>query len=203
MSAGQGTSWRLWLAIVAAIGGTIVFACVMVGTLTNRSQRPMRIAVADADAALAEPGIRATFSAGGVTVTRTLSELSLALGPGEPPDPELPPGTFAAIVAVTFMPAQAPTAAIGAEIQGGSLIISLDGEPQASDYAGPELRRVMSRQIPLRMRPYTANYTFRSESGVPVRLRALWQPDGSPVQPLIPRATARPSTPSLMDIASP
>lgn len=183
--------------MMIAIVGTLLFAAAAIMMApTTRSLRA-RDHLSPPTTRPATLGVVARVTAGGQTVEFSMHELNFAISPDQSLDPRLPPGQFEGRFEATFMPAQAPTASIGAEVQGGQIIIKLDGNAIAHEAPeGADVRRVMSRPIPFRMRPHTVSYEFRSYGRGPVRLRALWQPEDIDMPQQLPGARPKSQTKS-------
>lgn len=181
--------------MMIAIVGTLLFAVAAMKIAPTARSLRARDSLAPPTTRLAALGVVARVSAGGKTVELTMPELNFTISPDQSLDLGLPPGPFEGRFEATFMPAQAPTAAIGAEVQGGRVIIKLDGSVIASEAPeGADVRRVMSRPIPFRMRPYTVSYEFRSYGRGPARLRALWQPEDVDMPQQLPGARPKSQT---------
>jgi hypothetical protein len=185
-----------------AIVGTLLFAAAAIMLApTTRSLRA-RDSLSPPTTRPAALGVIARVTAGGKSVELSMPELNFTVSPDQSLDPGLPPGPFDGRFEATFMPNQAPTATIGAEVQGGQIIIKLAGAVLASEASeGTDVRRVMSRPIPFRMRPYTVSYEFRSYGRGPARLRALWQPEDVDMPLQLPGA--RPQSEAGADAAHP
>ncbi|MCH8004712.1 MAG: c-type cytochrome [Planctomycetes bacterium] len=173
---------RSWIGVIAAVSVTILLVVIIIRnaplapppTATGppggeRSQPP------------AQPGVEATLSAAGITITRRLPAPAFALSEMETLDWRLPPGPFEAQLRVTFHPGSVRRAALGARIQGGELTIHRKGKLLAAGKTGAESTVIMSKPAFLPARLVTVTYNFRATGDGPTLLRALWRPQESVV----------------------
>ncbi|MCZ6612281.1 MAG: hypothetical protein O6941_06570, partial [Planctomycetota bacterium] len=176
-----------WLGVAAALAGTVIVIAIIIRSApVAPGQRASGTRDQSQDAVPAIPGVRAILTAAGETVQRRLPAMAFALCDGQTLDARLPPGPFDGEFIVTFHPGAVRRAALGAEIQGGSLMIQRKGMVLASDYAGDKPRVLMTDTVFLPSRLVTFTYRFRRDGGGPTRLRALWQPQDSTVAVALP-----------------
>ncbi len=181
----RGLAGRIlgWLGMAAALGVAVVVAIVVIRQaprpVSTGSDRPAPVGLRDSLGNL-RAGVLAILSAGDISVERTLPALAFSLTEHQSLDRRLSPGPFEGEFQVTFNPGPVRRARLGAEVQGGSLLIQRDGKPLLSDYAGAEARVVMTPEtVFLPRRAQTFTYHFRADGNGPTRLRALWLPEGS------------------------
>lgn len=133
--------------------------------------------------------VKAILTSGNVTIERDLLKADFALKEDQQLDALLASGPTKSKLIVTFSSGAVRRAEIGAEIQGGSLIITRDGKTLLSDYAGSESRVVLTSIQYLPARPITFTFEFSRDSSGPARFRALWKPEGSIVPLPLPSST--------------
>ena len=176
-----------WFGVAAALAVTVIVVAIIIRSApVGPPQEASGTRDQLQDAAPAVPGVRAILTAAGVTVQRRLPAMAFALGDGQTLDAQLPPGPFDGEFIVTFHPGAVRRAALGAAIQGGSLMIQRKGKVLASDYASDKPRVLMTDTVFLPSRLVTFTYRFRRDGGGPTRLRALWQPQDSAVAVALP-----------------
>ena len=125
-------------------------------------------------------GVVATITAGDLRIERSLPTLDFALGAGESLDADIPPGPFRVEFNAAFVTGQTREAQLGAEFQGGKLIIMHKGRPIISDFAGVGPRTALTNPgLPNLLQPDWDEITviFQNDGTRPCRLRALWQPE--------------------------
>jgi hypothetical protein len=167
--------------VLMALG--IAIAIIVAVTMVYLSQR----ATAPFDSAKANPvappqfGVTGTIRADGATREYRAAALNLHIEPGVVHDPELPDTPFEGEFTLTFDRGRVQYARIGAEIQGGSLIIMRSGEVLLSDYAAPDAAKLALTRIPIELvrRREQITFIFKTESQGPLKLRAMWQPEGA------------------------
>ena len=178
------TSVAVWLFIVTALSATVLVAALL--------WRLVPPALVPASAARREavtppvPGVLASITAADVSIRRRLPALSLSLGSGQVLDPRLPEGRFDADFVVSFDPGPVRRAQIGAEIQGGSLTIERRGARIVEFSATGRARTAMSVMLCLPGREVSFTYRFTQLGEGPVRLRALWRPQGASIDLPLP-----------------
>lgn len=186
----QLKSFLPWIAMVVGISITIVVAIAILksvptGELEEGNTTWLNSQLPNAQSA----GIQAVLTSGDVTIKRNLLRPDFTLKENQQLDALLPPGPAKSIITVTFSSRDVRRAAIGAEIQGGSLVITRDGKNLLSDYAGSESRVVLTPVQYLPTRPLTFTFEFSRDSSAPARFRALWLPEGSVVPLPLPTST--------------
>lgn len=188
-----GTRRRVlpWVGMAAAATVTLVVGVVVI------RQAPVAALQSTDDTASSEPlpnpvaGVRVIMSAGDQSFVRTLPALAFGLSGDQSLDSRVAPGPFHADFEVTFHPGSVRRATVGAELQGGSLMILRRDEVLLADHAGAEPRLVMTPEplfLPGRLQ--TLTYRFRADEGPMTRLRGLWQPEDSQVPLALPSAGA-------------
>jgi mono/diheme cytochrome c family protein len=124
--------------------------------------------------------------------------MAFALQPGQSLDSRVPPGPFRAEFTVPFLPGSTRHAQIGAEFQGGKLIVLRRGQPILSDFAGDKPRVALSNQPANLLRDQDEiTLIFESDGKLPCRVRAIWQPE----EALVPLPLPAVPTPLLSDDA--
>ncbi len=132
------------------------------------------------------PGVHARIVAGDVQVERRLPSLSLALRPGQVLDPRLPAGPFSAEFVVRFDPGRVRRARLGAVIEGGTLSIERRGKVLLTADGDTGAPVMMREPVFLPGREVTFTYRLRCDGDGPVRLQALWRPDGASIDLPLP-----------------
>ncbi len=178
------TSAAVWLFIVTALSATIIVAALL-SRLVPAALVPTT-AAPPAAVIPAVPGVLATITAADVKIQRRLPALSLSLGPQQVLDPRLPEGRFDADFVVSFDPGPVRRAQIGAEIYGGSLTIERRGKQIVEVGAADRSQTAMSEMVFLPGRDVTFTYRFTRSGDGPVRLRALWRPQGATIDLPLP-----------------
>ncbi|MCZ6445904.1 MAG: hypothetical protein O6758_06940, partial [Planctomycetota bacterium] len=113
-----------WFGVAAALVVTVIVVAIIIRSApVGPPQEASDTRDQLQEAVPAVPGVRAVLTAAGVTVQRRLPAMAFALGDGQTLDARLPPGPFDGEFIVTFHPGAVRRAALGAEIQGGSLMI--------------------------------------------------------------------------------
>lgn len=193
------------LLMLLAVIGTVVLALLMMRGLSSdnsSSQRASRLANSGAGPPSQSAGIIARITAGDTHVERRLPTMAFALQPNQSLDARIPPGPFRAEFTVPFATAGVRQALLGAEFQGGKMIMLRNGEPILSDYAGERPRTALTNQpVSLLVDQDQITIIFESAGKMPCRLRALWQP-WEPVQALLPLPLPAIVSPLLSDDVS-
>ncbi len=192
---GQSQSVGLWFFMGGAVFAALAMAVLLVrGMPNNKKAAPVQHATANQSLqqTAPTPGVHARITVGDVTVERTLPSMSFALTPDQSLDARLPAGAFEGEFTVTFHPGNVREGWLGAEIQGGSVIImQKDRPPLGEGVAGAEPQVVMSRDvIRFSRRGEQVTYLFRSDGTNTARLRAVWRPIESQVPLPLPSAGA-------------
>lgn len=164
----------MFMGIVAAV----VVAIVMV-RLSQRAALPYDSAKAN-PVAPPEFGVVGEIISGGEARPYRAASLDLQIEPGVIHDPSLPDEPFEGRFTVTFDRGRVQYARIGAEFQGGSLIIMRGEEVLLSDYADPERVKMILARIPVQLtrRREQITYIFQTDAQGPAKLKAIWQPEG-------------------------
>jgi hypothetical protein len=168
----------------ASVVCTAVFAVILVIALErNRNADISAHAEASASDSPREPhGVVATITAGDLRIERALATLDFALGAGDSIDAEIPPGPFRVEFTAAFVTGKTREAQLGAEFQGGKLIVMHKDRPIISDFAGVEPRTTITNPgLPNYLEPEWDEITviFQNDGTRPSRLRALWQPENA------------------------
>lgn len=132
-------------------------------------------------------GVDAVITAGGQTIRTTWATLDFDVSSASELDPRLPDGPFEGTFTCRFMRESVAAATIGAEFQGGQLMILRDGKSLVSDFADSSEERLVKSVLPEALgAPYQEIvYEFTAKGDGPYRLRALWLPEGeSGMRPL-------------------
>jgi hypothetical protein len=170
-----GTAPRFLALMALALLATVLVAVVAVQQLPT-IEFGTGLPETGSDPAALTPGVHATITVAGRTIEKTMSRLDIRLENGESVDEELPAGPFDATFVVVFTPGQARQAYVGAEIQGGQLIVRRNDRILLSDFAGRESRRAMSPfPISLAARQQEIVYEFSATGDGPYTIRALWR----------------------------
>lgn len=164
----------MYLGIVAAI-----VVAVMMVRLSGRATLPY-------DSAKTNPivppelGVTGAILKDGTSTTYRAPTLDLRREPQAIHDANLPAGPFHGEFLVTFDRGRVQYARLGAEFQGGSLIVMRGDDVLLSDYAGPDEIKLGLTRIPVRLskRREQIKFIFKSDSDNRVKLRAMWQPEG-------------------------
>ena len=171
------TSAAVWIFIVTVLSATVIVTVLLL-RLVPAALVPTTAAPREA-ITVAVPGVVATITAADVRIQRRLPALSLSLGPRQVLDPRLPEGRFEADFVVSFDPGAVRRAQIGAEVLGGSLTIERRGKPIVEFAAHDQSQTAMSEMVFLPGREVSFTYRFTRSGDGPVRLRALWRPQGA------------------------
>jgi hypothetical protein len=163
------------LAIILALVGTI--------TMVKMNQAHLHEAqhfIAPVQADLPPIGVRVALRSGTELIERVWPELNISLAHGDSIDAMMPPGPFEGDFEVTFNPGRVRYAQVGAIVQGGSVIVMYEGEVLLSDYSPADHSKVVLCRVPIwlpRQREQI-RFDFKADASAPVRLQAIWQPDG-------------------------
>ncbi|MHC5022635.1 MAG: hypothetical protein ACYTGG_01815 [Planctomycetota bacterium] len=184
----------MWSGMVAACVCTLIFSVASVRIILEEaeSERSTVAARRAVDSSVGAPfGVRGRLTAGDVTVERSLPAMSFAVRAGETLDARLPEGPFTATFTVRFRPGTVREARLGADLQGGSLIIRRRGEVLLSTYVGDERETVLTT-VPASMsgRSVEVEFEFTADDSDVHALRALWEPSGSMIPLPLPSTGA-------------
>ncbi len=176
---GRFTSIVPWIGAAGAALATLVGVVLVVSRAPLKDPREPSM-TADIEPARAPvAGVRAVIRTAEVAVERRMASLAFAVDRGQTLDARLPAGPFDGEFSVTFAPGPVRRAVLGAEIEGGTLVIERQGQVLASGEAGDAVRRVTTGTVFLPGRLNTFTYRFSRSSDRPARLRALWQPENA------------------------
>ena len=179
MPGDRTTSSLMFMLMAIGIGIAVVIAVAMV-QFSQRAELPF-------DSAKSNPitppafGVVGEITVNGIEQAFRASSLNLSAGLSESRDSQIPSVPFEGEFTVTFDRGRVAYARIGAEVQGGSIIVMRGGEVLLSDYATPVEPRIILTRIPVELskRREQITYIFKSDGAGPTRLRAMWLPEAA------------------------
>lgn len=182
----------IWIPLMAlAFLATALFGVVVVRWIPHSSERPAGAAATSAEPAHAAPraaGVRARIVQGPLVVERDLPAAAFALPAGASLDPRVAPGGETIVLEATFV--AGGRAWIGAQLQGGSLIVTRGEEVLLSDAAEATPRAASTAQPVLLAARETLRFEFRRAGSGAAALRATWRPETALVDRPLPAVGA-------------
>lgn len=179
MTDSRAQSLSVFMLMALGIIVTMIIAIVMV-RLSLRAELPFDTAKAN-PVAPPEFGVVGIIVENGVEREFRAPTLNLRIEPGVAGAYEWPRGPFEAEFTVTFDRGRVQYAQIGAELEGGSLIVMRGEEVLVSDYAPSNAAKLVLTRVPqhLGRRREQIRFIFRSDGEGQVTLRAVWQPENA------------------------
>lgn len=190
----ESTQAPLLIAMVTAVGVTLIFAVLIVrhAPVGPQALRASERTPSPGTSIAVQPGVHLRISAGDRTVERTLPLASFALEPSHSLDPSIPPGPCQVQLTIVFHRGAVRRAWIGAHIEGASVFVRRGGALLASGHAEVGEPQTVLSPTPLFVGAALQElvYDIEHDGVTPTRFRAVWQPIDSKIPLPLPSAGA-------------